>query len=275
MKTDCSGSLFCGLGVKACSLALFVLLFAAGSAVAKEGGLRAGGLQKGVIIESIDAGPAAVVEGDERLASHPACLASTFKLVIAWAGLETGLLLPDTRIECHEARIATGICTLDLHNALIRSSNRYFEVVAGRIGIDRLTEYAGKSGLVGDEIPKNWLRQGMASAVWGGDLLVAPFRLHDLVVRLSAGSLASPPVNDSLVSAIEWPCGSSGMRVYGKSGTMRNAVWFTGFARGKDGRTRVVTVFLKGGLARKPEAAGLFFGRFGMEPPVLPPLGVH
>ncbi|HNW33759.1 MAG TPA: penicillin-binding transpeptidase domain-containing protein [Candidatus Ozemobacteraceae bacterium] len=278
MKSDDGEYFLRGFSGKSGALVLLLALcalFAAGGAFAKGNDARPIHLKNGVIIESIDAGHAAVVEGDAGLASHAACPASTFKLVIAWAGLETGRLQADTRIECREDRIASGMIALDLHNALIRSSNRYFEVVAGRIGIDRLAEYVRKSGLVAGEVPKNWLKQGVAAAIWGGDLRVTPFRLHDLMVRLSAGSLASRAVSEALVAAIEWPAGTSGMRVYGKSGTMRGAAWFTGFAREKSGRTRVVTVFLRGGSARKSEAAERFFGRFGMKPPVLPPLGMN
>lgn len=230
-------------------------------------------LSRGVVIETVGNGPARVVDGDERLLSRPACPASTFKLIIAWAGLETGVLRADTRVECREERIASGIYRLDLHNALLRSSNRYFEVIAGRIGEARLTEYVQKSGLVNGTVPKDWLKHGTNAAVWGGDLLVAPAQAHELMGRIAAGTLASPATNEILVSAIEWPCDVDGMRVFGKSGTMRHAAWFTGFAREKNGQTRTVTVFLRGGLSRKPEAAGRFFERFGLKPPSLPPLG--
>ncbi|GEM_PF-2416659 len=228
------------------------------------------GLKKGIILESVATGPVRIVGGDSELATCRACPASVFKLVIAWAGLETGVLRPDTRIPCREDRIATGICELGLRDALLRSSNAFFETVSGRIGREKLTEYAARSGILDGSVPEHWLRGGTNAAVWGGDLLVTPSRVHDMMVRLANGTFASPGTNEPLVSAIEWPCDIPGMRIFGKSGTMRGAVWFAGFAREPDGRPRTVTVFLKGGLPRKSEAASLFFGRFGMKPPVLP-----
>lgn len=233
---------------------------------------RTGGLRKGVILESVATGAAKIVAGDPNLASRPACPASVFKLVITWAGLETGVLRPDSRIACREDRIASGMCELGLSDALLRSSNRYFEIVAGRLGPERLTKYAARSGLVDGDIPGNWLKEGTNAAVWGGELLVTPARVHDLTVRIAAGILSDPSTDEHLASAIEWPCDIPGMRIYGKSGTMRGAVWFTGFTRETDGRIRTVTVFLMGGLSRKAEAAMLFFNRFGMKPPVLPSL---
>jgi len=230
------------------------------------------GLKRGIILESVATGPARIIGGASGLAACRACPASVFKLVITWAGLETGALTPDTRIPCREERIAPGICELRLRGALLRSSNAYFETVAGSIGRETLTEYAARSGIVEGSVPANWLKPGTNAAVWGGDLLVTPSRVHEMMVRIANGAFASSGTNETLVSAIEWPCDTPGMRIFGKSGTMRGAVWFTGFARESAGRIRTVTVFLRGGLSRKPEAASLFFGRFGIEPPVLPPL---
>ncbi len=229
------------------------------------------GLKRGIILESVATGPARIIGGASELAACRACPASVFKLVITWAGLETGVLTPGTRIPCREDRIAPGICKLGLRDALLRSSNRYFESVAGDIGREKMTEFASRSGIVDGPVPEAWLKRGTNAAVWGGDLLVTPSRVHAMMVRIANGTFASPGTNETLVSAIEWPCERKGMRIFGKSGTMRGAVWFTGFAREPAGRIRTVTVFLRGGLSRKPEAASLFFSRFGIEPPVLPP----
>ncbi|HEY9071570.1 MAG TPA: penicillin-binding transpeptidase domain-containing protein [Candidatus Ozemobacteraceae bacterium] len=250
---------------------VFILAFALG--VTAAAGPAAGAMCRGVILESAGRDTPRVVAGDARLVEKPACPASVFKLVIAWAGLETGVLTPETRIACDEPRIASACVEIGMRDALLRSSNRFFEVIAERLGRVRLTEFASRSGLFREPLPETWLGAKLPSAVWGGTLRTTPARLHVFTQRIAAGDVGSASVSRALEAAIEWPCGTATVRVFGKSGTMRKAVWFTGYGRSGDGAVRCVTVFLEGGLERRPEAAAMFFDRFGMRPPEPPPLG--
>jgi len=82
---------------------------------------------------------------------------STFKIVTALAGLETGAINPDVRVDCRGAiymggrrfgcwrRNGHGI--LAFHRALVESCDVYFYEVGRRVGIDKLYEYATGLGL--------------------------------------------------------------------------------------------------------------------------------
>ncbi|HMK60491.1 MAG TPA: penicillin-binding protein 2 [Dissulfurispiraceae bacterium] len=82
---------------------------------------------------------------------------STFKIVVAIAGLEEGVITPDTRVNCtggikygkwtfgcwkHEGH---GI--VDLHKAIRESCDVYFYEVGKRLGIDKINKYAMALGL--------------------------------------------------------------------------------------------------------------------------------
>ncbi|HOY66466.1 MAG TPA: penicillin-binding transpeptidase domain-containing protein [Candidatus Ozemobacteraceae bacterium] len=249
-----------------------LVLVVSSSAVVAAGVGPAGQPVRGVLLESVGSEPVRIVSGDPHLVERWACPASVFKLVIAWAGLEAGVLTTGTRIVCNEPRVASSPVAIGMRDALLRSSNTFFEAVAGRLGEGRLTEYVHRSGLFREPVPDRWLENGMRSAVWGGMLNTTPARLHAFTRRIAAGEVGAASVNHVLTASIEWPCGTGTVRVFGKSGTMRQAVWFTGFGRFPGGETRCVTVFLEGGMERRLEAAARFFGRFGLRPPAPPPL---
>jgi penicillin-binding protein 2 len=84
---------------------------------------------------------------------------STFKIVVAIAALETGVITPQTTFFCpghgtfYGRRFACwrreGHGTVDLRRALEQSCNVFFYNVGDRLKIDRIHEYAAKLGLVG------------------------------------------------------------------------------------------------------------------------------
>lgn len=91
---------------------------------------------------------------------------STFKPIVALAGLEAGIITADTRIGCpghFELGAATFHCwkkgghgILDLHGAIKNSCDVYFYEMARRLGIDRIAAMAKRFGLgkpLGIEIP--------------------------------------------------------------------------------------------------------------------------
>jgi penicillin-binding protein 2 len=82
---------------------------------------------------------------------------STFKIVMATAALEEGVINPFTHIHCsgqmhygqRDFRCwrKGGHGTVDLHNALVQSCDVFFYQVGQRLGIDTIAEYARSFGL--------------------------------------------------------------------------------------------------------------------------------
>jgi penicillin-binding protein 2 len=82
---------------------------------------------------------------------------STFKPIVALAGLETGAFEPATTFHCpgsatfygttFHCDLRTGHGTLDLHHAIVKSCDVYFFNLGNRINIDTIAEYAQMAGL--------------------------------------------------------------------------------------------------------------------------------
>ena len=82
---------------------------------------------------------------------------STFKIITAIAGLEAGVITPETKVECRGGisygnwhfgcwrKEGHGI--MFLHKALVESCDVYFYEVGKRLGIDRIYDYASSFGL--------------------------------------------------------------------------------------------------------------------------------
>jgi penicillin-binding protein 2 len=79
---------------------------------------------------------------------------STFKPIVALAGLETGLLEPGTTFYCPGYATFYGVThkcdavhgTINLHQAIVHSCDVYFYNVGNRLGIDTIAEYAQMAG---------------------------------------------------------------------------------------------------------------------------------
>jgi penicillin-binding protein 2 len=80
---------------------------------------------------------------------------STFKPIMAFAGLESGKIGPDYRVSCAGGASFYGTfrhClgrhgSLDLHPAIVHSCDTYFYTLADKLGIDTIAEYAEMAGL--------------------------------------------------------------------------------------------------------------------------------
>ena len=91
---------------------------------------------------------------------------STYKLIIAAAALEEGVITPDTKIFCNGS-FALGNRTyrcwkkgghghVDLHKAIVESCDVYFYTVGKMLGVDKIAEYAKRFGygeLAGIDLP--------------------------------------------------------------------------------------------------------------------------
>jgi penicillin-binding protein 2 len=84
---------------------------------------------------------------------------STFKLVVATAALEEGLITPDFRVNCggganfygryFRCHLARGHGSVDMRHAIEKSCNVYFYTLGNMLGVDRIHLWAERLGLVG------------------------------------------------------------------------------------------------------------------------------
>jgi penicillin-binding protein 2 len=91
---------------------------------------------------------------------------STFKVVVATAALEEGVITPDFKVFCRggatfynrffQCNIKAGHGLMDLRHAIEQSCNVYFYTVANMVGIDRIHKWAqalGLNGRTGIDLP--------------------------------------------------------------------------------------------------------------------------
>ena len=150
---------------------------------------------------------------------------STFKILMAIAGLEEGVITPETTFYCpgHATFYGhtfacdrrTGHGTLDLRHAIEQSCNVYFYNVGDRLGIDRINKYARMLGLVGKtgiDLPgeidslvpsTEWKRrvfkekwyagETISVAIGQGAVSVTPLALGTMVATVAnGGTLVTP-----------------------------------------------------------------------------------
>jgi len=84
---------------------------------------------------------------------------STFKIIVATAALEEGLVTPDFHVTCNggatffgryfQCHLKGGHGTLDMRHALEKSCNVYFYTLGNMLGVDKIHKWAEKLGLAG------------------------------------------------------------------------------------------------------------------------------
>jgi len=82
---------------------------------------------------------------------------SVFKIITAIAGLESGIITPDTQFTCtgvypygnrdFRCYKEEGHGTLSLHRAIVESCDIYFYQLGLKVGVDRIAQYANEFGL--------------------------------------------------------------------------------------------------------------------------------
>jgi penicillin-binding protein 2 len=103
---------------------------------------------------------------------------STFKPIMAIAGLEAGVIDEETTFHCyggavfyghyHACHLKSGHGTISLHRAIAQSCDVYFYNVGNRLGIDRIAHYAELAGVghkTGIDLP-NETQGTMPSTKW-------------------------------------------------------------------------------------------------------------
>ena len=205
------------------------------------------------ILETPRSGEMQVVMGNKAemdIAREPA---STFKVVIAWAALDRGL------VKDVEAPLE-GAEGLGLRHSLQKSVNPPFALLAEKIGEEVLGEYAKRSGLIEGKIPKGWMKAGCQEAAHAADLKTTLRREHSMAV---AWMRSTGPWNGEagkkLQDALVWKGEKVLLRA--KTGSYGGCLWMTGY-----GPDKAVTVFMEGPVSRRPEILKAFFGRWGFEP---------
>jgi len=205
------------------------------------------------ILETPKSGEMQVVTGSKvemDVARQPA---STFKVVIAWAALDRGLVQDvETPLK--------GAERLGLRQSLQKSINPPFAILAEKMGGDVLGEYAERSGLIEGKILKSWMKAGGQEAVHGGDLKTTLRREHSMAVAWMRGTEPwNGEVGKKLQEALVWK--GEKVEVWAKTGSFGGCLWMTGY-----GRDKAVTVFMLGEVGRRPEVVKAFFSRWAVEP---------
>lgn len=150
---------------------------------------------------------------------------STFKIVMAVAGLEEGVITPDTSIFCpgyftfgnrsYRCWKKPGHGAVDVRQALIQSCDVFFYQVGRKLGIDKIAEYSRKFGLglpskidLGGEesglIPTQAWKQRVRKEPWlpgetisasigQGYVLVTPLQQARMISAIANGGLLINP----------------------------------------------------------------------------------
>jgi len=205
------------------------------------------------ILETHKTGEMQVVTGSKAEMDVSREPASTFKVVIAWAALDRGLVQDvETPLEGAEG--------LGLRQSLHKSINPPFAILAEKLGGEVLGEYAKRSGLIEGKIPKEWMKAGGQEAAHAADLKTTLRREHSMAVAWMSGTAPwDGQVGKKLQDALVWQGEKVLLRA--KTGSYGGCLWMTGY-----GPDKAVTVFMEGPVSRRPEILRAFFGRWGVEP---------
>jgi beta-lactamase class D len=205
------------------------------------------------ILETPKSGETGVVTGNKAEMDVALEPASTFKVVIAWAALDRGLVQDvETPLDGAEG--------LGLRQSLQKSINPPFAILAEKMGGDVLGEYAERSGLIEGKVPKAWMKAGGQEAAHAADLKTTLRREHSMAVAWMRGTAPwDGEAGKKLQDALVWKGEKVLLRA--KTGSYGGCLWMTGY-----GADKAVTVFMEGPLSRRPEILKAFFGRWGVEP---------
>ena len=219
-----------------------------------------------VILQTEEGKETEIIAGDAKLTDKKVTPASTFKIVLAWTGLELGLVGPETRRRCEDSHVPGTPREISLREATFYSSNDYFVWLAKKIGPEKLREHVQHSGFIAENLPDDWLEEGVESVVRAGKLKVNARQQHAFILRVMRGQLASAPsVQKKLMTCLEWPTNTSEILLYGKTGSYNRTVWFNGF--GREGKKwKAVTVLMVGRDAKRDKAIELFYNQWGLKP---------
>ena len=165
--------------------------------------------------------------GNTSLHSLRFPVASLFKIVLAHGALLSEKLSSQEPLLCPDRLEDAGKQQLNLHEAMLYSSNDFFKQL-----LDRLDPYILAVAMQDLQFPGDPPGESMLEREWetlwhGGTITVNPMEVFHLTERLA--KLARTSRYAVLVESMERPA-RSGSRVIGKTGTWGGAAWCTGFS---------------------------------------------
>jgi penicillin-binding protein 2 len=203
---------------------------------------------------------------------------STFKMTVAAAGLEEGVIAPDFKVHCSGAGVFYGRAfrcwkrgghgTMDLRHAIEQSCNVYFYTVGNMVGIDRINKWATLLGLgvrSGIDLPNEvtgivpsteWKRRRTGEKWYAGETIsvsigqgqvsVTPISMAVMMATLANGGVRITP---HLLSAVDdgegWkqaeaPAPQSTVAMKPESlQAIRDGLWLVVNGAGTGGRARI------------------------------------
>jgi beta-lactamase class D len=222
-------------------------------------------LERGIIMVTPLSTGETTIKGDATLQSAEVSPASTFKVVLGWAGLAEQAIDLETRWEVKDRHVPGTPRAIGLEKAMYHSSNDFFVRLGRQLGKKTLKRYMVSSGLFGENLPEDWLGEDWWPVVKAGKLMVTPARNHEWMCRVAKGEGMEPgSVHRDLIRSMSWPSSDPSVQVFGKTGVWGGAVWFNGFGLEGEKKITVVTVMLKGSLERRDEAINYFYRQFEM-----------
>jgi penicillin-binding protein 2 len=163
---------------------------------------------------------------------------STFKPIVAIAGLESGSMDDTMTVHCpggvtlygHYYKCHEVHGTIALHNAIVRSCDSYFYTMGARMGIDNIAYYGdlvGYGHLTGIDLPQEkagimpspkWKMQNYRTKWWAGEtpsvsigqgaLIVTPLQLVRAIAGLAMGGVWRQPhltkTPGQTLKTVEW-----------------------------------------------------------------------
>jgi penicillin-binding protein 2 len=161
---------------------------------------------------------------------------STFKIVVATAALEEGVITPDTKIFCpggasfygrfFKCHLAGGHGWVDVRHAIEKSCNTFFYTVGNRLGVDAIHAWSDKLGLAsksGVDLPNEvesiipstaWKLQRtgerwypgetISVAIGQGQVSVTPMSMAVMMASVANGARVVPRLVSATASGSGW-----------------------------------------------------------------------
>jgi penicillin-binding protein 2 len=203
---------------------------------------------------------------------------STFKIVVATAGLEEGIIDDDFRVHCggganfygryYRCHLASGHGSVDVRHAMEKSCNVFFYTVGNMLGVDKIHKWAEKLGMTGKtgiDLPneqeslvpstewkmrrtgeKWYAGETISVAIGQGQVSVTPASLAQMIATVANGGTKVTP---HLVRAVDegqgWkmatPPAVANTVVFKPStlAALHDGLWMVVNAAGTGGRARV------------------------------------
>ena len=204
---------------------------------------------------------------------------STFKIVIATAALEEGLVTPDFKVTCggganffgryYKCHLKGGHGTVDMRHAIEKSCNVYFYTLGNMLGVDRIYKWAERLGLAGKtgiDLPNEqesivpnteWKRkrtgekwypgETISVSIGQGQVSVTPASLAEMITTVAnGGTRVTPHVIKAIDEGQGWrpvPARAVADRVAFRPETLaalHDGLWMVVNANGTGGRARIM-----------------------------------